>query len=152
MSGKSRSIQLAWLGHRLLAIAGGDLIIRLWNCESNETWILPIPQDAFHSGAEQFTSLAFRHQLLMAGTNLGNVCFWHQQQQMTVSGPDDDWQFIGLVGLSGGPIVQSAWSSTAICVHNGTTIYLIEQQQPCVIYKNQVNLSAYFRSSKTHEA
>ena len=102
MSGKSRSIQLAWLGHRLLAIAGGDLIIRLWNCESNETWILPIPQDAFHSGAEQFTSLAFRHQLLMAGTNLGNVCFWHQQQQMTVSGPDDDWQFIGLVGLSGG--------------------------------------------------
>ncbi len=47
MSGKSRAIQLAWLSPAVLAIAGGDLVVRLWNYASNETWTLPIPQVPF---------------------------------------------------------------------------------------------------------
>ena len=152
-------------------------------------------QDSFHSGAEQFTSMAFgrrQQQLLATATNLGNVCFWRQQQPVPIhsfiqetaalfiysfiyfgshhngvrdwgtvtvvllsvesmgnrqkSDPtaagaaDDEWQFIGLIGLSGGPIVQSVFTSQAVCVHNGTAVYLISEQQPRVAYRNQVRL------------
>ena len=44
-------------------------------------------QDSFHSGAEQFTSMAFgrrQQQLLATATNLGNVCFWRQQQPVPI--------------------------------------------------------------------
>ena len=75
--------------------------------------------------------------VLLSVESMGN----RQKSDPTVAGAaDDEWQFIGLIGLSGGPIVQSVFTSQAVCVHNGTAVYLISEQQPRVAYRNQVRL------------
>ena len=150
MSGKSRSIQLAWLGKDLLALSGGDLTIRLWNCQSNDTYILPLPDiaESFHSGAEHFTTLAYRQPLLAAATNLGGIAFWRCSSSASLSksnsNPEDEWRFIGLVGLPGGSMNYSTWGSNRyLYVHTGNRLYRIVQQEPSISFKNDVNNSSF---------
>ena len=146
MSGKSRSIQLTWLGRNLLALTGGDLTIRLWDCQSNDTYVLPLPDMAeisFHSGAEHFTTLAYQKPLLAAATNLGGIAFWrcdgkNSGEQQPSSNPEEDWHFIGLVGLSGNSMDHSAWVSGLLYIHTGSTLYQITQQEPFVVFHNEV--------------
>lgn len=137
MGAKSHSIHLTWLTKAILVIVGGDLTIRLWNCESNDTYILPMPENSFHPGAEQFTALSYGRGLLTACTNLGSVSFWAHNSHSSI--PDEEWQFAGLVALTGGPVMQSVWSSQLLYVHNGSAIYSIQQQQPYSVYANQVH-------------
>lgn len=145
MSGKSRSIHLTWLGKNLLALTGGDLTIRLWDCQSNDTYVLPLPDMAeisFHSGAEHFTTLAYQKSFLAAATNLGGIAFWRcggKNSDLASNNPEEDWQFVGLLGLSGNSMDYSAWGSGLLYVHTGSTLYQIVQQQPFVVFKNEVH-------------
>lgn len=144
MSGKARLIQFTWLTRNMLALTGGDLTIRLWNCQSNDTYLMPLPDLAelsLHSGAEHFTTLSYlanrSSSLLSAATNLGGIVFWRSNNHET-SNPEDDWHFIGLVGLPGGSIEHSIWGDKFLYVHNGSSLYQIVQQQPCVVFRNEV--------------
>lgn len=139
---------MTWLNRNLLALTGGDLTIRLWDCQSNDTFVLPMPdmaELALHAGAEHFTTLAYRSTsspMLAAGTNLGGIAFWRRIMASPNAkenpNPEDEWYFVGLVGLPGGSMEQSAWSSDSFYVHNGSSTYQIVQQKPCVVFKNSV--------------
>lgn len=146
MSGKANTIRLAWLSKTMLALIGGDLTMRLWNCQSNDTFLLPLPDLAelsLHSGAEHFTALAYSSDqssggILSAATNLGGIVFWRRVNSAAASNPEEDWHFIGLVGLPGGSILHAFWSSSYLYLHNGSSLYQIVQQQPCVAFKDDV--------------
>lgn len=147
ISGKSRLIQLTWLSKNVLALTGGDLTIRLWNCQSNDTFLLPLPDVAeltLHPGAEHFTTLAYlpnkaAPSLLSAATNLGGIVFWRDNNSRdNINSLEDDWHFIGLVGLPGGSIEHSIWGTKFLFVHNGSSLYQIVQQQPSVAFRDEV--------------
>lgn len=141
MSGKSPTIQLLWVGKDVIAVTGGDLTIRLWDYESNHTFILPLPdieEISFHSGAEHFSLLAFKDSILAAATNLGGIAFWRRDDRPADSEDDDNWHFIGFVGLSGGSILKVSWGFKWLYVHNATSLYQIQQQAPCTAYTNHV--------------
>lgn len=143
MSGKSRSIKLVWLDKDLLALTGGDLTVRLWDCQSNDTYVLPLPdiaEIAFHSGAEHFSTLSYHESLLTAATNLGGIAFWRfNRGKKNSSNSEEEWQFVGLVGLPGGSMEHSAWSpGHSLYIHTGSRLYQIVQQQPCFAFKNDV--------------
>ncbi|KZS12398.1 Intraflagellar transport protein 140 [Daphnia magna] len=149
ISGKSRLIQLTWLSKNVLALTGGDLTIRLWNCQSNDTFLLPLPDVAeltLHPGAEHFTTLAYlpnkaAPSLLSAATNLGGIVFWRDNNSRdNINSLEDDWHFIGLVGLPGGSIEHSIWGTKFLFVHNGSSLYQIVQQQPFVAFRDEVGL------------
>ena len=145
MSGRSKFIQVVWLNRDLLALTGGDLTIRLWNCTSNDTFVLPMPDSVsdmgFHSGAEHFSTIAYRaNSILSAATNLGGVAFWRYSPANPNTNLEDDWSFMGLVGLAGGSLVRSAWCSDMLYIHNGSTLYQIVEQHPCVAYENHVGV------------
>lgn len=157
MSGKARLIQVTWLNKNLLALTGGDLTIRLWNCQSNDTFLLPLPDLAeltLHAGAEHFTTLAYLNNskssspsFLAATTNLGGIVFWRSNNCVKTNNPEDDWHFIGLVGLPGGAIEHSVWGSRFLFVHNGSSLYQIVRQQPCVVFRNEVSRAVQLKSS-----
>ena len=157
ISGKSHLIQLTWLSKNMLALTGGDLTIRLWNCQSNDTFLLPLPDVAeltLHSGAEHFTTLAYlpdkTHSLLSAATNLGGIVFWRDNNNRSnVHTPEDDWHFIGLVGLPGGSIEHSVWGAKCLFVHNGSSLYQIVQQQPSVAFRNEVSFIYFFLTKQS---
>ncbi len=143
MSGRSKFIHMVWLTRDLLALTGGDLTVRLWNCTSNDTFVLPMPDSSdtgFHSGAEHFTTIAYRaSSILSAATNLGGVAFWRYSPKSNTN-PEDDWSFLGLVGLLGGSLVRSAWCSDMLYIHNGSTLYQVVEQHPCVAYEKHVGV------------
>ncbi len=147
VSGKARLIKITWLSKDMIALTGGDLTIRLWNCQSNDTFLLPLPDLAeltLHAGAEHFTTLAYlanksSRPLLSAATNLGGIVFWRSNDKNNTNNPEDDWHFIGLVGLPGGSIEHSVWGAKFLYVHNGSSLYQIVQQQPCVVFRNEVS-------------
>ena len=151
MSGKANTIRLTWLNKTMLALIGGDLTMRLWNCQSNDTFLLPLPDLAelsLHSGAEHFTALAYSGSvggssggsILSAATNLGGIVFWRWNNSSDASNPEEDWHFIGLVGLPGGSILHSVWAPSYLYLHNGSSLYQIVQQQPCVAFKDDVRV------------
>lgn len=148
MSGKARLLRLVWLNKNMLALTGGDLTIRLWNCQSNDTFLLPLPDLAeltLHAGAEHFTTLTYLANkssppLLSAATNLGGIVFWKSNNGLSANSPEEDWHFIGLVGLPGGAIEHSVWGAKYLYVHNGSSLYQIVQQQPCVVFRNEVSI------------
>ena len=149
MSGKSSSVTVIWLDEGLLAICGGDLLIRLWNCESNDTSVLPLPENAeisFHSTAEHFTWLAYHDSILAATTNLGGVAFWRRDIN-TATAEEDQWQFTGFVNFPGGSVLRSSWGVTSLYVYNNSNLYEIQQQSPCVVFKNQVKTADYFNEA-----
>lgn len=146
MSGKSSNITVIWLDEGLLAICGSDLLIRLWNCESNDTSVLPLPENSeisFHSTAEHFTWLAFRNNILAATTNLGGVAFW-RRDITTVITEEDQWQFAGFVSFPGGSVLRSSWGVASLYVYNSFNLYEIRRQIPCAAFKNQVKAINYF--------
>ena len=144
MSGRSKFIQMEWLSRDLLALTGGDLTIRLWNFNSNDTFILPLPDSSdtgFHSGAEYFTTIAYRHSsILSAATNLGGIAFWRYHHPAANSNPEDDWSFMGLVSLTGGSLSRSAWCCNMLYIHNGSTLFQVVEQHPCVAYENHIGV------------
>ena len=140
MTGKSSTVTVIWLDEGLLAICGGDLFIRLWNCESNDTLVLPLPENpeiSFHSTAEHFTWLAYRDSVLAATTNLGGVAFWRRDTNSATT-EEDQWQFAGFVSFPGGSVLRSSWGVASLYIYNSSNLYEIQRQIPCVAFKNQV--------------
>eukprot|EP01060_Flectonema_neradi_P019062 TRINITY_DN2605_c0_g1_i2.p1 TRINITY_DN2605_c0_g1~~TRINITY_DN2605_c0_g1_i2.p1 ORF type:complete len:1224 (+),score=242.12 TRINITY_DN2605_c0_g1_i2:66-3737(+) len=126
---------MIWVGRGLIATCAGETLIRVWNIDENENYV--ISADAAEGGearvSEKVTAIAYnpRKRVLCGGTRSGKVIFW-QYSGGDKSTTEDDWDVlaevkmerIGVSELVWGPgdsLLSAAHSESVVVLH-GTAL------------------------------
>lgn len=129
----------------------GDLIVRLWDIETNDNYVLPTQmkfydtQDKYHTVNEIFTCIAYCHlnQTLCAGTNIGRIYFWTKKQNISeLENPEDIWELNNVNSISG-TIKQVIWGSLMLrlpllSVNCVTSVYIMKEQNICSTFSEKI--------------
>ncbi|XP_063916884.1 intraflagellar transport protein 140 homolog [Zophobas morio] len=132
---------LVWCSSTSLAILTGDLVVRVWDIESNDNYVLPTTlkfysnEERNRSLNESFTCLAFckLNQTLCAGTNIGRIYFWTRNvNKGQIDNPEDDWE-LNNVNTVSGTVKQLIWGSfqlrlPLLSVNCVTSVYIMREQ------------------------
>ncbi|XP_076275745.1 intraflagellar transport protein rempA isoform X2 [Rhynchophorus ferrugineus] len=141
---------LTWAGSTSLAILTGDLIVRIWDLETNDNYILPtsmkmyVNEEKTPSVSEVFTCIAYCkiNQTLCAGTNIGRIYFWIKNQSSEVENLEDLWELHNINNISG-TIKQLEWGMMLtrlplLSVNCVTYIYIMKEQSVCSSFSEKI--------------
>lgn len=143
---------LTWISNSSLAILTGDLMVRVWDIESNDNYTLPTTLKMFEDNQntndnnninEIFTCLAYSklNQNLCAGTNIGRIYFWMKNLN-NIDNPEDMWELNNVNTISG-TIKQLMWGSVMLrlpllSVNCVTSVYIMKEQNICTAYNENI--------------
>lgn len=143
---------LTWISNSSLAILTGDLMVRVWDIESNDNYTLPTTLKMFEDNQntndnnninEIFTCLAYSklNQNLCAGTNIGRIYFWMKNFN-NIDNPEDMWELNNVNTISG-TIKQLMWGSVMLrlpllSVNCVTSVYIMKEQNICTAYNENI--------------
>ncbi|EFA08985.1 Intraflagellar transport protein 140 homolog-like Protein [Tribolium castaneum] len=140
---------LVWCSNSSLAVLTGDLIVRIWDIETNDNYVLPTSlkfytnDDKNRTVSEVFTCLAFckLNQTLCAGTNIGRIYFWTRNTNNGES-PEDCWE-LNNVNTVSGTVKQLMWGSVQLrlpllSVNCVTCVYIMKEQSICTCFSDEV--------------
>ncbi|KAJ8399837.1 hypothetical protein AAFF_G00405670 [Aldrovandia affinis] len=160
LSGKSgQSADIAWADHGLLITATGEQVIRLWDLERDDNYVLSLDENLGFEKGETLNCLSYcaAKDILAAGTSRGRIAMW-RKVSLSNHGAEarDQWKLQTPTEFEGN-ITQLQWgSSLNLLGANGVSTVLIlcehvmsahfSQQVAAVqLTPNQLNLS-YFAS------
>ena len=94
--------RMLWCGHGLLATVAGESMVRLWNVDQNENYVLHV-EDAQRMVEERVQAISYnsRRRTLAVGTMSGRVVIWRYNGPAS-SVSEDDWS------ISAGSAVEKA--------------------------------------------
>lgn len=135
----------------------GELIVRVWNIETNDNYILPMSQKAHTTTAkttderitplsEYFTCIGYSkmNQTICAGTNVGRLYFWSRKQIPidTLENPEDGWE-LGNISSISGTVKQLMWGSVhlrfpVLCINCVTAVYIMKEQSLCACFSERI--------------
>ncbi|KAK5641268.1 hypothetical protein RI129_009815 [Pyrocoelia pectoralis] len=157
LSGRGQAIRgvgsqaLVWATNTCLAVLTGDLIVRVWDIESNDNYILPTHLRHFEKVDnkqqlnETFSCISFSkvNQTLCAGTNIGRIYFWRKKVNTENIDPNDCvWELYNLCNISG-TIKQLTWGSAnfrfpLLSVNCVTKVYIMKEQNLCTCFSETI--------------
>lgn len=142
---------LVWCSPSSLAILTGDLVVRIWDIETNDNYVLPTSlkfytsEDRNRTVTEIFTCLAFSklNQTLCAGTNIGRIYFWSKNASKVLNeNPEDCWE-LNNVNTVSGTVKQLMWGSVQLrlpllSVNCVTSVYIMKEQTICTCFSDDI--------------
>ena len=132
VSTRTKENQAAWAGKGMLAIATGEVNVRLWDLKTDDNYVLPNPPASSSSTSlETITSLAFceDRNILAAGTNAGYVLMWRYPAHQTTRPSDEDWKALPRVHI--GPTIRSiAWGGMYryLAINSVRQVFMLTEQ------------------------
>ncbi|XP_023246567.1 intraflagellar transport protein 140 homolog [Copidosoma floridanum] len=142
---------LCWAGVNTLAILTGELIVRMWDLQTGDTYVLA-PTDVVSSGnlatpQEVCTSLSYckNNDTLAAGTNLGTIYLWKRKVR-GLEGDEHTWSSVPDSCSISGTVKQITWGALLLrnpllAVNCVTNVYVLHQQPMCAAYADGVCVS-----------
>ncbi|XP_022916343.2 intraflagellar transport protein 140 homolog [Onthophagus taurus] len=150
LSGKTQGVRtnqgLVWTGNGSLAILTGDLMVRVWDIDTNDNYVLPttfktysFEKDRVKQINESFTCLSFcqSNQTLCGATNIGRIYFWVKRpfKNEFIENPEDCWELTNITSVNG-TIKQIMWGSISLrlpllSVNAVTKVYIMKEQSLC---------------------
>ncbi|KAJ8664480.1 hypothetical protein QAD02_006142 [Eretmocerus hayati] len=138
---------VCWAGVNTLAILTGELIVRMWDLYTGDTYVL-VPVESSTKGLatpqEVCTSLSFckNNETLAAGTNLGTIYLWKRKIRGLES-DENSWPSTPDSCTVQGTVKQVTWGAISLrspllavnCVAN---VYVLHQQMMCAAYNDGV--------------
>eukprot|EP01059_Diplonema_ambulator_P004781 TRINITY_DN14515_c0_g1_i2.p1 TRINITY_DN14515_c0_g1~~TRINITY_DN14515_c0_g1_i2.p1 ORF type:complete len:1452 (+),score=600.81 TRINITY_DN14515_c0_g1_i2:52-4356(+) len=123
------SAQMIWIGQGLLATCAHENMIRVWNIDANENYILQGEQDL---RMEKLLTIAYNgsKRTIVGGTKSGKIMFW-QYSGGTQSTSEEDWEClpevrleepVSEVGWGPGESLISASASDSVSLLHGTSL------------------------------
>lgn len=114
VSGNIDFLTTIWTGPGLLATVSGENMVRMFNIENDENYVLTLADSAFKGQVfnDKIVSIQYnaRRRIISCGTKNGHIVMWKCKQFTTESPTDSDgWEGMPCVKAQGGPITSLAW-------------------------------------------
>ena len=145
------SAQMIWAGPGLLATSAHESMIRVWNIDANENYVIRVEDHPERKTPERLASISFnkKSRILCGGTQSGRCLLW-QYNGPDSSVTEDDWILTSKVSVDGcvtdvswGPTesVLSAVIPDSVVILHGSALkrklyrnMMVVQQTPETIY------------------
>jgi len=128
-------LQGVWAGPGLLATCSHESIVRLWNLEDDESYILSLQgvDEQNSLSGDKVTSIDFnpRKQVLACGTRSGKVVQWRCSTLSGTAKSENSWQVLPVVSASDCMVERLTWGPGENLIHVRTdrsSIILAEAQ------------------------
>lgn len=150
--GGDHSQKVTWCGNDQLAVITGDLVVRIWDAETNDNYTMPtaamgpgaklyVTDDrrplstASANSHETFSCVSYcrRNGTLCAGTNLGKVYFWTRRRDDNgIELAADAWELDNANSI-GGTVKHLTWGESRaglplLAVNCVTSVYAMKER------------------------
>ncbi|GAA6108114.1 intraflagellar transport protein 140 homolog isoform X1, partial [Tachysurus ichikawai] len=163
LSGRGgHSLDMVWTENGLLITASGDQIIRLWDLERDDNYVLSLDEKLGYEKGELLNCVSFcsAKAVLAAGTSRGRVAMW---QMVTLTNQKGEtktqWRLQTPTELEGN-ITQLQWGSSLqlLAVCNSSTVLILSEhvmsshynQQGAAVQLSPTQISLTCFTSNTH--
>ena len=114
VSGNLEYLTTIWTGQGLLATVSGENMVRMFNIENDENYVLTLAESSFKGQVlnDKIVSIEYnnRRRIISCGTRNGFIVMWKCKQFTTESPTDSDgWEGMPCMRAQGGPITQLQW-------------------------------------------
>ncbi|NXS30109.1 IF140 protein, partial [Pomatostomus ruficeps] len=146
LSGKTgHSADMILIDHSLVVTALGETVIRFWDLDRDENYVLSLDVQFGFEGEECINSVSYcsAKGLLAAGTNKGRIAMWRKaagsdQSTWALEGKEK-WKFQASTELEGN-VTQIKWGSrkNLLAVNNISSVVILSEQAMLAHFHQQV--------------
>ncbi|XP_053550522.1 intraflagellar transport protein 140 homolog [Bombina bombina] len=143
LTGKiGQAADILWVDNRLLITATGEPVIRFWDLERDDNYVLSLDDQLGFESGETINCISFCQDkaILAAGTNKGHVAMWNKVPPtlQNVNGKES-WKLQTPTELEGN-VAQIAWGSSVnlLAVNNLSSVVVLSEQVMCSHFNQQV--------------
>ncbi|XP_064637216.1 intraflagellar transport protein 140 homolog [Lineus longissimus] len=151
LSGKAAEADVIWAGKGVLATVSGESVVRLWDIDREENYILNADTVLKSTGEQsqsygrdtQLTCVSYSiaKQVLAVGTSSGTVAMW-KYSSLGIPGkkaePEDKWHFQPPSNIEGN-ILQIEWGPRNLLAVNAVeVVYVLSEQVMSAHYADQI--------------
>lgn len=156
MSGRGDSKTIVWAGLGILATSLGEGVVRMWDLEQEDNYILSLEGHNSYDHNESITCISYCPEkgTLAGGTNMGNVALWKYSPPLTGKVVDGEmkWKLQAPATVEG-PIKQIRWGSNKhlLAVNTIANVFMLNEQVMSAGFKEQTAVVQYGPSSLSVE-
>lgn len=145
LSGQPAKSQIIWAGRQVLATASGENVVRMWNLEQNDNYVLSVDGSGFESG-EVVNCISYNKVkgILAGGTNKGKVAMWKHvvsKPQKKVAEGQEKWELQSPAVLEGeSELCQIQWAGSKglLAVNSEETVIILSEQVMNAHYNSEI--------------
>ncbi|NWT55385.1 IF140 protein, partial [Erythrocercus mccallii] len=146
LSGKTgHSADMILIDHSLVVTALGETVIRFWDLDRDENYVLPLDVQFGFEGEECINCVSYcsAKGILAAGTSKGRVAMWKKaagsDQSMWALEGKEKWKFQASTELEGN-VTQIKWGSrkNLLAVNNISSVVILSEQAVLAHFHQQV--------------
>uniref|UniRef100_A0A4W3HUQ7 Intraflagellar transport 140 n=1 Tax=Callorhinchus milii TaxID=7868 RepID=A0A4W3HUQ7_CALMI len=146
LSGKAgHAADIIWAEKGLLLTATGEIVIRLWDLERDENYVLMLEENLGFVAGESINCISYcaAKGILAAGTNKGHIAMWRKvpvsRSSVWKTEGKERWKLQTPIELEGN-ISQVKWgcSKNLLAVKNDSTILILSEQVMSAHFNQQV--------------
>uniref|UniRef100_A0A3Q3S0X4 Intraflagellar transport 140 homolog (Chlamydomonas) n=1 Tax=Mastacembelus armatus TaxID=205130 RepID=A0A3Q3S0X4_9TELE len=144
LSSKSgQNVDIVWTDNSLLITAAGEQVIRLWDLERDDNYVLALDETLGFERGEMINCVSYcaGKQLLTAGTNLGRIAMWRMVVQPGSRGGDTKTQWkLQTPTEIGGNVTCLQWGSSLnlLAANNSNTALILWEHVMSAHFSQQV--------------
>ncbi|XP_052768007.1 intraflagellar transport protein 140 homolog [Mya arenaria] len=156
LSGRGEKPVIDWAGKGILATSTGEGVIRMWDLENEENYILHLDGHSGYDSNENITCLAFcdNKGVLAGGTNMGNVALWKFSPPPSGKKVDGEikWKLQTPATVEG-PVQQVQWGSTKnlLAVNTIANVFMLSEHVMSAHFRDQTAVVQFGPSSLSIE-
>lgn len=114
VSGNIDYLKTIWTGQGLLATVSGENMVRMFNINSDENYVLTLAEPSFKGQVfnDKILSIEYneKRRIISCGTKNGFVVMWKCKQFTTESPSDSDgWEGMPCMKAQSAPVTQLTW-------------------------------------------
>ncbi|XP_069011880.1 intraflagellar transport protein 140 homolog [Embiotoca jacksoni] len=144
LSSKSgQTIDIVWTKNSLLITATGEQIIRLWDLERDDNYVLSLDENVGFERGEMINCVSYcaGKEILAAGTNHGRIAMWRMvvQPGMTRGDTKAQWKLQTPTEIQGN-VTQLQWGSSLnlLAANNSNTVLILAEHVMSAHFSQQV--------------
>ncbi|CAH2307665.1 intraflagellar transport 140 homolog isoform X1 [Pelobates cultripes] len=167
LTGKTgQAADILWVDRSLLITATGESVIRFWDLERDDNYVLFLDEQLGYESGENLNCISYCRAkgILAAGTNKGRIAMWGKApstgQKSSRTDGKESWKLKPPAELEGS-ITQIKWGSSKnlLAVNNVSSVVILSEHVMCSHFHQQVaaiqvapsqlNVT-YFNTGATH--
>ncbi|XP_068610701.1 intraflagellar transport protein 140 homolog [Brachionichthys hirsutus] len=138
-----QNVDIVWTNIGFLITATGEHVIRLWDLERDDNFILPLDENLGFEKGEVMNCVSYcpAKDILAAGTSHGRIAMWRMgvQAGSCRSDPQVQWKLQTPAEIEGN-IIQLQWGSSLnlLAANNSNTVVILSEHVMSAHYSQQV--------------
>ncbi|OWF41021.1 intraflagellar transport protein 140 homolog [Mizuhopecten yessoensis] len=152
MSGRGENPVICWAGKSIVATATGEGVVRMWDLDHEENYILSLDGHGSYDKSENIMCISYCEEkgVLAGGTNLGNIALWRYAPPLGSRLVDGEkkWKLQAPATVEGS-IRQLSWGSkkNLLAVNTIANVFMLNEQTMSSSFSGQTAVVQFGPSS-----